>query len=120
MLAHDGFDLLLAQGLGEIDGEAGLAVEGNRVGATVLNGESFIVLWPLCKGDGVLVAGCVPEFLGDMRSKRAEQHEQRLQNLPLGTFEFAEFIQGYHKCCNGCVVGEGLDVCCHLAYKFVQ
>ena len=120
MLAHDGFDLLLAQGLGEIDGEAGLAVEGNRVGATVLNGESFIVLRPLCKGDGVLVAGCVPEFLGDVRSKRAEQDDERLENLPLGTFEFGEFIQGYHKCCNGCVVGEGLYVCCHLAYKFVQ
>ena len=68
--AHIGLHFLAGRRLRLLDGEAGLAVEGDCVGAAVLVGICLDIFREAGIADAFLVSQGLPEFLCDMRGER--------------------------------------------------
>ena len=62
----------------------------------------------------------MPEFFGDVWSKRSDEYDELLEDSLAAALLLGELIDGDHECRDGSVVGELLDVARHLLDELVE
>ena len=97
-----------------LDVEARLAIEEHSVFHYTLLEVFFVPFGPLSIANCTLLTQLVPEFLGDVRCKRREQHHQVAVHALGFAFHIFKLIGANHERCHTGVVGELLNVLRHL------